>query len=123
MSLKDNQIFFTSSKTSPLLLSLAMMMNGVEVHVKLFHNKRHKPGDKYPCMTGTMIFAGEEAEVAIWAPKEGKKSYSGIIKPIQDKKTEGEARSQSETVSRPYTEAEPVSPPVVNPEQRRSLLR
>lgn len=117
MAVNEGQIFF-SVKNGKMLLSLSTMIDGNEIHLKLFKNDYHKPGDKQPCMKGTVQFAGKENEIAIWAPKEGMKNYSGRIKP-KDQEAQPAQPNQPE-----QPKPEPPKPaPAPEPVNRRSLLR
>jgi hypothetical protein len=59
-----------------------------EGNIWLNPNKAHVHGDRLPCLKGDMNIAGIIYEVAIWAPKEGKKAYFGVAKPKQAKEPE-----------------------------------
>jgi hypothetical protein len=48
--------------------------------VTLWPNPKHVVGDKQPCLKGKACINGTLYEVALWAPKPGKKAYNGNIK-------------------------------------------
>lgn len=62
----------------------------------LFPNKYHKTGDRQPCLKGTLNVNGVELDVAVWAPKEGKKSYFMKVSEKEDKSNSGNQPDQSQ---------------------------
>lgn len=84
------------------------------VWFNLFPNKFHQKGDKKPCLTPykneLLELDGKKYKVAIWAPKEGKKSYSVMFDLVEEESTNNEK-------SEPQPEVENGTPPPSTPAQ------
>lgn len=116
--------------------------------VRLIVNTYHEKGDNRPCLKGALKINGVTYDVAIWAPKEGKKSYSGKVT-MQEGQTEPQTeqpqQAQSNSIDdwksrngfdddfnnvsmgengqiiEPGSESEPIKP--TKPIDRKSIIR
>jgi hypothetical protein len=87
----------------------------------LFPNKYHKKGDKNPCLKGQVVIDGVIKEIAVWAPRDGKKGYFCRFQDPQDRKKDQPAQQQAPAAQEPpKTESKPVER---KPVDRTTLLR
>lgn len=79
--------------------------------VYLIVNKYHKKGDKLPCLktNNSTIRIDEpgEYQVAIWAPKEGKKAYYMRLTKVENEEEGSEKKEPQNNVTRQEQKQEP----------------
>ena len=67
----------------------------------LHKNEKHQKGDNQPCLKGDVNINGIIYEVAVWAPKEGKKAYFGIVKPKEAQPPEAQQQTPAPVQQEP----------------------
>jgi hypothetical protein len=97
--------------------------------IYVYPNKFHKPGDKNPCLkpygdeTIKVVCPGcggvHDFQVAIWAPKEGKKGYFLRLSEPRNKQQGQNQQSAEQSQSQQPSQTQQQKPP----EDRKSLLR
>lgn len=83
-----------------------------DMTIALLPNKYHQKGDNKPCMLGDVKINHVQYEIALWAPKEGKKLYLGKVTLKQE---EGQEQGQAPTSSAPPPAQNASTPPPVKP--------
>ena len=74
-------------------------------------HKMFKMYGKIPYITGTVNAGGQEFEIAIWGPKEGKNTFFAKLTPKEEEGQEGESKEQEEN--------KPVPKKTVVPEKQK----
>lgn len=88
----------------------------------LWPNKYHQKGDKQPCLKGTVNVNGVELEVAVWAPKEGKKSYFMKIAEKEDRKPDQSQPEGWQDSKNPVQQQQQSAPPPAERKKNMSGL-